>query len=319
MTTAPLIPALTRRQTLRALGALAAAGALSACASPPIEKVDKAAMNPDLAPVPAPSPATLARYQAVEDGGYTIPAVDPGYLVDSNPRALVYYNGTEPVGTIVVDPYARRLYLVLDNGLAIRYGVAVGRAGKGYSGNAVIRRKAKWPSWRPTDNMLATEPERYGDYAQGLEGGPENPLGARALYLYHNGRDTYYRIHGTNNASTIGRATSAGCIRLFNQDAIDLYQRVPLDTPVHVRSSAESLQMVGAMRPGFKGYVVPVADPDVEVTGPTADAILDNSAAATDAAIAAATAAVASGTAPGSGVVTPAADGSQISTTAITY
>ena len=282
----------TRRHTLRVLGAFAMTGAVAACADPPND-VSKAATDPANAPMQAPSAATLARYQTIQDHGYTIQAVNPGYLVGSNARALVYYTGPEPAGHIVIDPYARRLYLILENGMAIRYGCAVGKQGKTFSGNGIIRRKEEWPSWRPTASMIKNEPEKYGDYAEGVEGGPENPLGARALYLYRNGRDTYYRIHGTNNPSTIGRATSAGCIRLFDQDIIDLYNRVPLGTHVHVRTPEESAQMIGPLRPGFDGYVIPVNDPDQKVTGPIADQILDDSETATDAAVASATASLA--------------------------
>ncbi|MDA3887475.1 MAG: L,D-transpeptidase [Allgaiera sp.] len=278
----------SRRQTLRALGAFAMTGAVAACAGRPND-VAKAQTDPAVAAVEAPSPTTIARYQAIQDHGYTIDAVDPGYLTGSNARALVYYNGSEQPGHIVIDPYARRLYLVLENGIAIRYGCAVGKQGTTFSGDGVIQRKVEWPSWRPTQNMIKTEPEKYGDYAEGVEGGPENPLGARALYLYRGGRDTYYRIHGTNNPSTIGRATSAGCIRLFDQDIIDLYNRVPRGTQVHVRTPDESAMMIGPLRPGFDGYVIPVNDPDQKVTGPLADQILDNSETATDVAVASAT------------------------------
>lgn len=289
MTSAKPTILVTRRQTLRAFGAIAMTGAVAACAAPPNDKPVEQP-NVDMEP---PSAATIARYQAIQDNGYTIQAVDPGYLVGSNARALVYYTGPEQPGHIVIDPYARRLYLVLENGMAIRYGCAVGKQGKTFSGDGVIQRKEEWPSWRPTASMIKTEPEKYGDYAEGVEGGPENPLGARALYLYRNGRDTYYRIHGTNNPSTIGRATSAGCIRLFDQDIIDLYNRVPKGTQVHVRTPAESAQMIGPLRPGFDGYVIPVNDPDQKVTGPIADQILDNSETATDAAVASATASLA--------------------------
>jgi len=278
----------TRRHTLRALGALAVTGTLGACAARP-DAVSKAAADPALLQDPTPSAATLARYQQMQDHGYTIVAVEPGYLTGSNPRALIYYEGSEPVGSIVVDPYARRLYLPIGHGLAVRYGCAVGKQGTTFSGNGVISRKVEWPNWAPTLNMIHTEPEVYTDYAQGVLGGPQNPLGARALYLYRGGRDTYYRIHGTNNPSTIGRATSAGCIRLFDQDIIDLYNRVPRGTQVHVRTPDESAMMIGPLRPGFDGYVIPVHDPDQKVTGPLADQILDNSETATDVAVASAT------------------------------
>ncbi|MEE2861226.1 MAG: L,D-transpeptidase family protein [Pseudomonadota bacterium] len=206
----------------------------------------------------------------VDEGpnGQPIPiqAVRPAYLTDRNTRQLVPYNGSEAPGTIVVDPYARVLYHVQPGGQAMRYGVAVGRAGKGFEGRATIARKAAWPSWRPTDNMLQTEPELYGQFAGGLEGGPQNPLGSRALYLYQGGTDTYYRIHGTLDPSSIGKATSAGCIRLFNQDIIDLFENVPTGTEVLVRSEALSVQMEGPMVETPEGYVVPASQ-----AAPTAD------------------------------------------------
>jgi lipoprotein-anchoring transpeptidase ErfK/SrfK len=283
----------TRRHTLRALGALAVTGTLGACAARP-DAVSKAAADPALLQDPTPSAATLARYQQMQDHGYTIVAVEPGYLTGSNPRALIYYEGSEPVGSIVVDPYARRLYLPIGHGLAVRYGCAVGKQGTTFSGNGVISRKVEWPNWAPTLNMIHTEPEVYTDYAQGVLGGPQNPLGARALYLYRDGKDTYYRIHGTNNPSTIGRATSAGCIRLFDQDVINLYKRVPLGTDVHVRTPEESAAMVGPLQAGYRGYVIPVHDPEVVIHGPEANAILDTSAPGNDPAIAAAAAQIAS-------------------------
>nr|WP_111297651.1 L,D-transpeptidase family protein [Paracoccus saliphilus] len=186
-----------------------------------------------------------------------IPAVRAAYLIDRNRRQIVPYNGAEAPGTIVVDPYARVLYHVQPGGQAMRYGVAVGRAGKGFEGRATIARKAAWPSWRPTDNMLKTEPELYGQFADGLSGGMHNPLGSRALYLYQGNTDTYYRIHGTMDPSSIGKATSAGCIRLFNQDVIDLFEAVPTGTEVVVRSEVESVRMEGPMMETPEGYVVP--------------------------------------------------------------
>jgi lipoprotein-anchoring transpeptidase ErfK/SrfK len=103
-----------------------------------------------------------------------------------------------------------------------------------FSGTAEVGRKAKWPRWQPTDNMIKRQPEKYARYAEGVAGGGGNPLGARALYLYRNGRDTYYRIHGTTEPSSIGKAVSNGCIRMINDHVVDLYDRVPLGTPVIV-------------------------------------------------------------------------------------
>ena len=205
------------------------------------------------------APPADPRYAEMVDGDITIAAVEPGYLIGTNPRTDLAYNGSEAPGTIVVDPYARVLYLVGDAGQATRYGIAVGREGKGFRGDATIHRKEVWPGWTPTANMLRNEPDVYGPYASGLPGGIDNPLGARALYLYRGGKDTHYRIHGTNNSSTIGRATSAGCIRLFNQDAIDLFDRIDSGTFVHVRSPSESAALEGELVENAEGYMVPVA------------------------------------------------------------
>ena len=219
-------------------------------------------------PVTLPNPTVPAPYQARTDTGpngepIQIPAVRAAYLNERNQRQQVAYNGPEAPGTIVVDPYARVLYHVQPGGQAMRYGVAVGRAGTGYSGTATIARKAAWPSWRPTDNMIRTQPDLYAQFAGGLSGGMHNPLGSRALYLYEGGRDTYYRIHGTMDPSSIGKATSAGCIRLFNQDIIDLFSQVETGTTVHVRSQAESLRLEGPMTETPEGYVVPAAQAPV--------------------------------------------------------
>lgn len=146
----------------------------------------------------------------------------------------VRFSGGYPKGTIVVDPRKRFLYLVEGRRKARRYGVGVGQAGLAFKGTAEIRHKAEWPRWTPTKNMIRRNPRRYAKFAKGVPGGPTNPLGARALYLFKNGRDTYYRIHGTTQPSSIGRAVSAGCIRMINDHVIDLYKRVPLGTRVVV-------------------------------------------------------------------------------------
>ena len=137
-------------------------------------------------------------------------------------------------GQIIVIPRSYYLYHVFDTERAIRYGVGVGKAGLEFKGTAVIERKAKWPSWRPTNNMIQRDPGRYAKFADGVPGGPGNPLGARALYLYKNGRDTYFRIHGTTEPSSIGRSVSNGCIRMLNDHVTQLYDQVPVGTPVTV-------------------------------------------------------------------------------------
>ncbi|WP_262273351.1 MULTISPECIES: L,D-transpeptidase [Microvirga] len=136
----------------------------------------------------------------------------------------------EAPGTIVVDTKERQLYLVQPNRKAIRYGVAVGDEAYGWTGTATIARKAEWPDWNPPAEMKARWP-----HVQYTKGGPANPLGARALYLYEGNKDTLYRIHGTNEPEKIGHAVSSGCIRMRNIDVIDLYNRVSLNTKVIVR------------------------------------------------------------------------------------
>jgi len=165
-------------------------------------------------------------YAAVPDDRFPIPApdltkIDPRYY-----RQEVAYNGPETPGSIVVDTPNRFLYLLLGNGRALRYGVGVGKAGLEFEGVGTVQYKREWPRWTPTQDMIAREPKRYGPLAQGMEPGPTNPLGARALYLFKNGADTLYRIHGTNEDWSIGRSISSGCIRMLNQDVIDLYRRV---------------------------------------------------------------------------------------------
>ena len=146
---------------------------------------------------------------------------------------MVDYPGY-PVGTLIVDPRKRFLYLIEAPGRARRYGVGVGRAGLAFRGRAIVGRKAEWPRWTPTKNMIRRQPGKYARFANGVPGGPRNPLGARALYLYRNGRDTLYRIHGTTQPSSIGRAVSNGCIRMLNGHVKDLYRRVPRGTRVVV-------------------------------------------------------------------------------------
>lgn len=146
----------------------------------------------------------------------------------------VSYRSQYSAGTIVVDPRNHFLYLVVSNRRARRYGVGVGKAGLAFKGSATIKRKAEWPSWTPTQNMIRREPKKYARYAGGVPGGPGNPLGARALYLYKGSRDTYYRIHGTTQPSSIGRSVSNGCIRMVNDHVIDLYKRVPIGSRVVV-------------------------------------------------------------------------------------
>jgi len=148
-------------------------------------------------------------------------------------RKIVEFPAPEPPGTIVIDVDSRFLYLTLHGGRAYRYGIGVGRQGFEWSGIAHIRRKAKWPRWLPPKEMVARD-HLAAQWADGMPGGPDNPLGARALYLYQGEIDTLYRIHGTSQPQSIGRAVSSGCIRLLNADVADLYERVPIGAKVVV-------------------------------------------------------------------------------------
>ncbi|MFD2346828.1 L,D-transpeptidase [Sinorhizobium terangae] len=152
--------------------------------------------------------------------------IDPRYR-----RRHVRYEGYEAPGTLVVDTNERYLYAVEEGGWATRYGIGVGEQGLTMKGRAVVGRKAEWPSWTPTASMIKRKPH-LAQYAGGVSGGPHNPLGASALYLYRGGQDTMFRVHGTNEPWTIGHAVSNGCIRMTNEDIVDLYSRTPVGTEV---------------------------------------------------------------------------------------
>jgi lipoprotein-anchoring transpeptidase ErfK/SrfK len=174
-------------------------------------------------------------YGSVEDDGFTVAAIN---LETINPQFLRQVVDTPPTiasepGIVVIDPANRFLYLTLAGGKSMRYGIGVGRDGFAWSGEAVIKDKQHWPKWFPPKEMMERDPEA-AKYPDGMDGGPSNPLGARALYLWQGKKDTLYRVHGTRDPSSIGKAVSSGCVRMFNQDIIDLYERVPLDTKVIV-------------------------------------------------------------------------------------
>jgi lipoprotein-anchoring transpeptidase ErfK/SrfK len=179
-------------------------------------------------------------YGPIFDAGFNLPGIPSRYLEGVNRRMTGLYQGEAPPNTLDVDPYAKFLYHVRADGTATRYPVGVGRAGRSIRGQATMQFKRKWPSWTPTQNMLRTEPEVYGEFRAGIPGGLRSPLGARALYLFRNGRDTYYRIHGTNDLPSIGNSGSAGCIRLFNQDIIHLYDQIEAPMRVRIRTPEES-------------------------------------------------------------------------------
>lgn len=176
------------------------------------------------------------RYGALNEEKFPIQAVNLSRLDEQYLRQFVDYETREHPGTIVIDTDDRFLYLVQDEGKAIRYGIGVGVAGLEFTGDAVVGFKRQWPRWTPTADMIRRNPELYERWRGGMEPGPTNPLGARALYLVKNGKDTLYRIHGTTEPHTIGKAVSSGCIRMLNHDVIDLFRRVPAGAKVVVLS-----------------------------------------------------------------------------------
>jgi lipoprotein-anchoring transpeptidase ErfK/SrfK len=184
-----------------------------------------------LSPMPS---SAMAHYAALGSEKFPVDAVDTSQMDPRFLKQVVAYSSPYPAGTIVVDPHNRFLYLIRKDGQAVRYGVGVGREGLAFAGTGTVQEKQEWPHWTPTSAMIAREPKRYAKWASGMEGGIGNPLGARALYLFKDGKDTHYRIHGTTEPDSIGKAVSSGCIRMMNQDVIDLYSRVPLGTKVVV-------------------------------------------------------------------------------------
>jgi len=238
------MPTISRRAMMTWVTANAVTVTLAGCATtqpaPPVQ-----AMR---APPPAASldtPFELSYptiYGEIGDEPFPISAVklstvNPAYL-----RKAVRYDTTEAPGSIVVDPSHHYLYLVQEGGRAVRYGVGVGREGFGWSGVATIHSKQEWPDWYPPKEMIQRQPELKKSLTDlqsgiGMRGGPGNPLGARAMYLWQDNKDTLYRIHGTVEPWTIGKSVSSGCIRMINQDAIDLYQRAVVGTRVVVLPS----------------------------------------------------------------------------------
>jgi lipoprotein-anchoring transpeptidase ErfK/SrfK len=179
---------------------------------------------------PSPGPVPDANFTARDRQQLAYPPYRQAYIPPAYRRQTVRYHRQEAPGTVVVDTAARYVYFVLPEGKAIRYGATVGEDGQTWSGVATVGRKEEWPGWTPT----ASEKRRLGPLPDYVEGGASNPMGARALYLYAEGQDTLFRIHGTNQPEYIGHAISSGCIRLTNEDVIDLYRRVQMGAPVVV-------------------------------------------------------------------------------------
>jgi len=216
------------RRSVLALGAITLAG----CAT------DERTAGPLLhsSNTPSAAPPRLSIYDAVSDGGYQIPAVDEAQVEQRYWRRDVEYLTKEKPRTLIVDTPNKYLYHVLPGGRATRYGVGVGREGFEWSGRAIVAYSREWPRWVPPDSMIQRQPElkRYSANNGGMQPGLQNPLGARALYIHESGRDTLYRLHGTNEPNSIGMAVSSGCIRLLNQDIIHLYNNVRNGTPIVV-------------------------------------------------------------------------------------
>ncbi len=224
--------------------ALGAAVALAGCVGAEAPQVAVSAPPPVASkPVAAIAydPKFSALYQPVADK-FPVPGVPPTVVRSGFERKEVSYVSKEPAGTIVVDPHAHYLYYIEPNGMAMRYGVGVGKQGFGWSGEAIIKTKQEWPDWYPPKEMIDRHPELKPQLdqlrsGQGVAGGYRNPLGARAMYLWQGNKDTYFRIHGTLEPHSIGTNASSGCIRMINQDAIDLYSRVSEGTRVVVLGS----------------------------------------------------------------------------------
>jgi len=206
---------LQRRSVLLGLGILPLAGCMLQSEPPEVAPLD---------------------YAARQDGPHRIAAVDTSQIPEWLHRQVVPYETEEAPGTIVIHSDQGLLHLVMEDGYALRYGISVGQEGLGWTGEAEIYRTAHWPTWTPTAAMIERNPDAYERYADGKPGGPQNPLGARALYLRTSatGADEGIRIHGTPEWRSIGHRASQGCFRMLQQDVIDLYGRVGRGTRVLV-------------------------------------------------------------------------------------
>jgi len=186
--------------------------------------------------LPVSNPVHQAMYAQVNEDDFMLPAIPYQRIPPQFLRQEVDYQTVEKPGTVVVDTKSHFLYFVEPGGKAMRYGVGLGREGYAWSGRGVIQWKTKWPRWTPPAEMVSREPDMRPLSAErgGMNPGPTNPLGARAMYIYKNGKDTLYRIHGTPDWQSVGKATSSGCVRMLNQDVIDLFGRVSAKAEVVV-------------------------------------------------------------------------------------
>lgn len=222
---------LSRRRFL-SFAALGSAAGLAGCVSPNQQVIysdPRRPITPPAGPSGGRTPELDVMYGQIEDGGFVIPAVPYWKIPSRFYRQQVVDPTGEAPGTVVVDTPSRFLYVVEAGGMAMRYGVGIGREGFAWSGDGVIQWRQKWPKWTPPDEMIARQPEleQYSSRNGGMPPGLMNPLGARALYIFQNGQDTLYRLHGNPEWNSIGKAVSSGCVRLLNHDILDLYERVP--------------------------------------------------------------------------------------------
>ena len=225
---------------------------------------------PDAPALPAAAPPPKAGdpdlYVARSDTNFTVPALPIEQIPETYRRQTVAYETTEVPGTIVIDPSKRLLYFVTGKNTAIRYGIAVGADGFGWSGTSDVTNKRHWPTWTPPKEMIERKPS-LAKWEKGQPGGPTNPLGSRAIYLTTNGRDYGYRIHGTPEWKSIGRNASSGCFRMINQDVMDLYERVPMGAKVVVLNADGSYPTkLTVPPPQTPKKAAPKATPKPEVT-----------------------------------------------------
>lgn len=209
-----------RLRTALLLCGLAASTTLAACSSVP-------SSAPIIGEKVATNQIFTSGYGPVEDHGYALPAIPIQRVNEKYHRQIVDYPTDEKPGTVVVNTPTRFLYFVLPGGKAVRYGIGVGKQGFAWEGEAYVAWKQEWPMWHPPEEMAQRKPEVAKYVKEGMKPGLSNPLGARALYLFNDkGQDTLFRVHGTPDWASIGTAASSGCIRMMNQDIIDLYNRV---------------------------------------------------------------------------------------------
>lgn len=243
---------MNRRSVLTGGGLMVAALALAGCQT--TRNSIPLVQEPSL-PVPEQPYDYDKIYASAKDFGFTLPRINYKATDRQYWRQVVDYSTPEKPGTIIVDPKNKFLYFILGRGKAIRYGVGVGRAGFAWSGDATVRIKREWPKWFPPKDMVDRQPELRKYYKNGMDGGPHNPITARALYLWQGNVDTLYRIHGTTEPSSIGHNASSGCIRMWLQDIIDLYGRVEVGAKVIVL--------------GNGGPAIPIDDTDPKDAVPT--------------------------------------------------